>query len=191
MADLELDETGVKQAEATADKVAEWPPSAVYSGPLRRAVASAEIIARRFNLKAEVHPQLQDINFGEWEGLSPKEAAARDPELWKQWVKHPDRVKFPGGEGLNDVTGRAVAATDEIIKKYPAGTVAIVSHRVVCQTLVLYLLGLGNSRFWHITQDVSTINVFEHNDMGWFVITLNDTCHLDGLKTPQSGIIKE
>lgn len=190
MADLALDEVGIKQAEATAERVTEWPVTAVYTSPLKRALASAGIIARRFGLRPVVHPGLADINFGEWEGLSPKEAAVKDPKLWTIWVHSPHLVRFPGGEALGDVTARAAAVVAEVVKKHEGSTIAMVSHRVVCHLLVLHLLGLDESRFWHVTQDVSTVNVFEHNEMGWFMVTLNDTCHLKGLKTQQSGIYK-
>ncbi|MEW6142870.1 MAG: histidine phosphatase family protein [Chloroflexota bacterium] len=190
MADLALDEVGIRQAEATAERVMEWPVAAVYTSPLKRAIASAGIIARRFGLQPEVHPGLIDINFGEWEGLSPKEAAVKDPKLWSTWVHSPHLARFPGGEALGDVTERASAVVDEVVGKHEGGTVAMVSHRVVCHLLVLHLLGLDESRFWHVTQDVSTVNVFEHNEMGWFVVALNDTCHLKGLKTHQSGVYK-
>ncbi len=190
MADLALDDVGLKQAEATAERVAEWPVTAVYTSPLRRALASAGIIARRFGLQPLVHSGLIDINFGKWEGLSPREAAVKDPELWSVWVHSPHHARFPGGESLGDVTVRASAAVAEVVRKHEGGTVAMVSHRVVCHLLVLHLLGLDESRFWHVTQDVSTVNVFEHNDMGWSVVTLNDTCHLKELKTPQSGVYK-
>lgn len=190
MADLSLDDTGVSQAEATAERLAEWPVVAVYTSPLKRALQSASIIARRFGLQPVVHKGLIDINFGGWEGLSPEEAAVKDSKLWSTWVNSPHLVRFPGGESLADVALRASTAVEEVIKKHDGDTVVMVSHRVVCHLLVLRLLGLDESRFWYVTQDVSTVNIFEHNEMGWFVVVLNDTCHLKGLKTHQAGVYK-
>ncbi|MCX8126104.1 MAG: histidine phosphatase family protein, partial [Dehalococcoidia bacterium] len=102
----------------------------------------------------------------------------------------PHLVRFPGGESLGDVARRASAAAAELVSRHKGGTVVAVSHRVVCHLLVLHLLGLDESCFWRVTQDVSTVNVFEHSEMGWSVVSLNDTCHLKGLKTPQSGVYK-
>ena len=49
-ADLALDDMGMKQAKATAGRVAEWPISAVYSSPLRRTLMTAQPIARQLEL---------------------------------------------------------------------------------------------------------------------------------------------
>jgi probable phosphoglycerate mutase len=46
-ADVPLNETGIKQAEATGNRVAaKWKPVAIYSSPLLRAVKTAEAIAK-------------------------------------------------------------------------------------------------------------------------------------------------
>lgn len=177
-ADLELDEVGIKQAEATAKRVMEWPVSAVYCSPLKRTVTTANIIAQRLHLEAKPLPGIIDINFGEWQGLSPEEAAARDGSLYTLWLKSPHLVKFPGGESLDEVRQRAAAAVAELVKQHPEGTIALVSHRVVCQILILHLLVLDTSRFWQIGQDVCAVNLFEVKDGSTHARLLNDTCHL-------------
>lgn len=74
-ADVPLNGKGVRQAEATALRVAaEWKPAAVYSSPLGRAVHTGEAVARRFGLTVETHPGLIDLDFGECQGLSLEEA---------------------------------------------------------------------------------------------------------------------
>ena len=54
----------------------------------------------------------------------------------------------------------------------------LVSHHVVCKILVLAMMGLPVSRFWHIQQDNAAINVFDYVDGGFITKNLNDTCHL-------------
>lgn len=176
--DLELDEVGVKQAEATAGRVVEWTVSAVYCSPLKRTVTTAHIIAQRLHLEAKPLPGIIDINFGDWQGLSPEEAAANHGSLYTMWLESPHLVKFPGGESLDEVRQRAAAAVADLVKQYPDGTIALVSHRVVCQILILHFLGLDTSHFWQIGQDVSAINVFEVKDSHPYARLLNDTCHL-------------
>jgi hypothetical protein len=43
------------------------------------------------------------------------------------------------------------------------------------------MLGLDNSHFWHVKQDVNAINIFELRDGAPLVTLVNDTCHLKGL----------
>lgn len=181
-ADLDLDELGRKQAQATAERLAEWQIAAIYSSPVRRAMTTAEIIARHSGLEAKPLPGITDIDFGEWQGLSLEEAAAKDGALYAQWQESPHKVKFPGGESLAEVRERAASAVESLVTQYPKKTIVLVSHRAVCQILILYLLGLDNSHFWQILQDVCAINLFEIRDSVPSALFLNDTCHLKELK---------
>jgi broad specificity phosphatase PhoE len=180
-ADIKLDEIGIKQAEAAAAWIADWQVSAVYSSPLRRALATAEILACPFGLEVKLLPAIIDIDYGEWQGLSPEEAAAKDGGLYSKWMESPREVKFPGGESLTAVRERAASAVNGLISQHPKETVVLVSHKVVCQILILSLLGLDNSHFWQIAQDVCAINLFEVRGSVPSALSLNDTCHLKRL----------
>jgi broad specificity phosphatase PhoE len=180
-ADIRLDEVGIKQAEATAAWIAGWQVSAIYSSPLRRALATAEILARTFSLEVKQLPDIIDIDYGEWQGLSPDEATTKYGGLYSKWMENPHEVKFPGGESLNAVRERAASAVEGLISQHPKETLVLVSHKVVCQILILSLLGLDNSHFWQIAQDVCAINLFEVRGGVSSALSLNDTCHLKGL----------
>jgi broad specificity phosphatase PhoE len=177
-ADIKLDEVGIKQAEAVAARIADWQVSAVYSSPLRRALTTAEILAHRFSLEVKPLPGIIDIDYGEWQGLPPEKAAAKDEGLYSKWLEKPHEMKFPGGESLTMVRERAASAMDGVLAQHPKETVVLVSHKVVCHILILSLLGLDNSHFWQITQDVCAINLFEVRGGIPSALSLNDTCHL-------------
>nr|HID13366.1 histidine phosphatase family protein [Anaerolineae bacterium] len=181
--DLELDEIGLRQAEATGRYLAaRWPVAAVYSSPLRRAMQTAEAIARAQGLSAYPLEGLLDIDFGEWQGLSPDEVAQRYPALYRAWLEVPHTVRFPGGEGLDDVRSRVVAGLDEVVARHPRQAVALVSHTVVNRVLLCAVLGLGNEHFWRLRQKTCAVNVFDAEEDGIFTIALlNDTCHLQGI----------
>lgn len=180
-ATLDLNEAGIKQAEATAERIGQWSVVAIYSSPLLRAVTTARILARHLGLEVECLPGLIDIDYGEWQGLSPDEAVVRDGSLYRLWLESPHLVTFPGGESLTQVRERAVACVDNLIQVHPEKTVVMVSHKVVCQVLILHFLGLDNSCFWQVAQDVSAINLFEIRDGIPIALLLNDTCHLSKL----------
>jgi len=65
-ADVPLNDTGLKQAEATGRRVgATWRPVTIYSSPLSRAVKTAEAIGRYAGLSVAIHPELADIDYGD------------------------------------------------------------------------------------------------------------------------------
>ena len=168
-ADIELNQTGLKQAELLAKYLSSRQIDAIYSSPLKRAVKTAEAIARYHRLAVEIAPALIDYDCGEWQGLLSKEVIDRYPQVHARWVSQPHKVKIPGGESLNDVRKRAVPVVSEIAARH-RGTVVLVAHRVVNKVLICALLGLANSHFWNIRQDVGGITTFSY-EKGRFILT--------------------
>ncbi|MBW2040365.1 MAG: histidine phosphatase family protein [Deltaproteobacteria bacterium] len=179
--DVPLDEVGKEEALLVGERLKEEELSAVYSSPLSRAKETAEVIARFHKMEVQCLAGLNDLHFGEWEGIHHKEVKERYPDLYQKWQQEPHRVIFPRGEGLDEVRSRAMEAIEDIITRHPQGVVALVSHRVVLKVVICALLGLDNSRFWHIGQDTAAINCFHYRDGKWIVSLLNDVCHLKGL----------
>jgi broad specificity phosphatase PhoE len=182
-ADVELDAFGHRQAEATGRYVAaRWPVVAVYASPMRRAMQTAAAVARAQGLTAQPLAGLMDINFGEWQGQLATDMERQHPELWWTWWQAPQDMHFPGGEGLDDVRSRLVAALDEAVARHPGQTVALVSHTVANRVLLCAVLGLGNDHFWRLGQDTCAVNVFDVDEDGTCtVVLLNDTSHLQNL----------
>ena len=178
-ADVPLDETGLAQAEATGLRIhGEWQPSAVYSSPLSRAMRTAEAIAKHFDLSAQIHPGLIDIDYGEWQGLTPDEVRDRWPAELQAWYSHPDQANIPGGETLARLRSRGMSTVNELSARLTEQTIVLVGHTVINRIILLGVLGLGNERFWHIKQDTCSINVFKAETDDFVLVSLNDTCHL-------------
>jgi broad specificity phosphatase PhoE len=178
-ADVPLNAAGLAQAEATGQRIAaDAAPAAVYSSPLARAVKTAEAIAGHFALAVQVHPDLADIDYGQWQGLTPDEARARWPEMINAWYSAPHTARIPGGETLDDLRARAMAAVNELAARHAGQTIVLVGHTVINRVSLLGVLGLGNDRFWRLRQDTCAINVFEAEGGDFTLATLNDTCHL-------------
>jgi phosphoserine phosphatase len=180
-ADLPLTEQGRRQAEAAARYVrARWRPKAVFTSPLSRCRAVATAIATPFNLVPQPVPGLIDIDYGEWQGLTPDEVRARWPEPLAMWYRAPDAAQIPGGETLPQVRDRATAALRDIAAKHPNETVVAVAHDVVNRVLLLHALAAPLSSFWRIRQDPCGINEIDMADDCSVVLAVNHTSHLRG-----------
>lgn len=179
--DVNLDEVGIKQAELLGKYLSIWELEAIYSSPLRRAIDTANIIAGYQKIAVKIAEGLIDFDYGEWQSLPEQEAKRLYPTLHNEWHNNPHKVRMPGGESLEDVRRRAMEVVNDVLSKYQ-GSVVLVAHRVVNKVLICSLLGLDNSYFWNIKQDVCGITVFNYVD-GRFVLTRhNDTSHLKELK---------
>jgi broad specificity phosphatase PhoE len=180
-ADVNLDEVGIKQAELLGKYLGNWELEAIYSSSLKRALDTANIIARYHKIGVYIADGLIDFDYGEWQSLPEQEVRKLYPALLDKWHNNPQEVRMPGGESLADVRERAAGVVDDVLSKYE-GSVVLASHRVVNKVLICSLLGLDNSYFWNIKQDVGGITIFNYVD-GRFVLTRhNDTSHLQELQ---------
>ena len=175
--DIELNETGMRQAERLAQYLSKIKIDAIYSSALKRALTTAEIVASYHKLDVVVTPGLIDFDFGEWQGLPHQEVRDRYKELYTQWTNHPDRVRMPAGESLDEVRKRAISVIDRVIAKYE-GSVVLASHRVVNKVLICALLGLDNSHFWNIEQGTCGMTIFTYENERFILTRHNDTSYL-------------
>jgi len=178
-ADVPLNETGLAQAAATGARVAaEWRPAAVYSSPLSRAARTAEAVARPHGLPVVMLAGLMDIDYGQWQGLSPEEVRQKWPEELAAWFDTPQEARIPGGETLDDLRLRAMSAVRDLAGTHAEQTIVLVGHTVVNRIILLAVLGLGHDRFWRLRQEPCALNVFEWDRADFVLVSLNDTCHL-------------
>ena len=180
--DVELNETGVRQAELLGRHLSDVKIDFIYSSPLKRALKTAEAIAGYQALDVNIVQGLIDFDYGEWQGLSHQEVKDRYQELYAEWLRRPERVRMPAGESLEDVRKRAMTVVHDIMGIYHEGRVVLVSHRVVNKVLICSLLGLNNTHFWNIKLDACGITSFTYEG-GRFILTRhNDTSHLKSVK---------
>jgi broad specificity phosphatase PhoE len=179
--DVSLDDAGIRQARLLGKYLSNWELEAIYSSPLRRAVDTANIIASYQKVGIQVAEGLTDFDYGEWQSLPEQEVKRLYPTVLNDWLNNPHKVRMPGGESLEDVRRRAMEVVDHALSRYQ-GSVVLVSHRVVNKVLICSLLGLDNSHFWNIKQDVGGITIFDYIDRHFVLIRHNDTSHLKDLQ---------
>ena len=179
--DIPLDEQGRLEAACAARALREVPFTRIFSSPLSRARETAEAIAVGRGLAVIADEAFTDIDYGEWTEYWDTEARRKFGDQYRRWKESPHRVKFPGGESLDDVRRRAAPRLTELARQNPEGTIALVSHRVVLKLLLCEAKGLDNSHFWEVRLDTGAISVLEYGNGTLRVAVENDTRHLQGL----------
>jgi len=181
-ADVALNETGLQQARLLGEYLAHERIDAVYSSPLQRAVKTAGAIAGLHNLDVTIVDNLNDIDCGEWQGLTLREVKDKYPELYQDWRDTPEQVRLPGGESLEEVRRRALPFVQDAVMRCGEGKVVMVSHRVVNKVLICALLGLDNSSFWSFKLDTGGITRFNFDGDRAVLTSHNDTSYLNTLQ---------
>ena len=138
-----LTDLGRRQAEAAAQYLAQKGGiAAVITSPLQRAYDTAATAAKALGLDVTVDDDLIETDFGAWEGLTFGEAAERDPELHRRWLRDTS-VKPPDGESFDSVAERVRRAQARIIAEHGGETVLVVSHVTPIKTLLRLALDAG------------------------------------------------
>ena len=177
-AELPLTDTGRREADATAKRIAaSWRPAAIYTSPLGRCVETGAAIGKVVGLTPATMSGLNDIDYGDWQGLTRDEAYARWPAEIDLWYAHPDWTAIPGGEALQQVLARVVSTVRDIVRRHPDETVVFVAHDSVNRVL-LHALELPLSRYWRFKQSPCCINELDFAADGFTILGINQTDHL-------------
>jgi broad specificity phosphatase PhoE len=125
--DVDLDDTGLAQAAASAPPLAALGPDAIVCSDLLRARRTADALAALTGLPVRTDPRLRERDYGDWEGLTHAEMSAGWPaefEAWRAGAPNPGA----GVESLVDLGKRAAEALSAAAELAPSGTVVAVTH---------------------------------------------------------------
>lgn len=151
--DLPLAPAGVELAArlgvALAAELDELPHDEMrlVSSPARRCRETAEIIAAPLGIdpaRIEVQAGLLEIDYGDWDGLTAEECAARDPELRARWEADPYETRCPNGERGRDVADRSFAVLEPIeawLAADRARCATVIAHNHVNRVRLCALFG--------------------------------------------------
>jgi len=182
--DIELNETGLKQAQQAAKQLAHEKIKAIYCSDLKRARQTAEIIASKHNLTDTIHesPLLREMSFGDYEGLTFEEMGPKFQLIFSaapSWRSIGPNVRSPNGESIADLAARVKQFTREMLSKHaPDETIIIVAHGGPLQVLICQLLEIGLDHWWQIRLSGASISIVETYPQGTSVVLLNGVSHL-------------
>lgn len=145
--DVPLNRAGVMQARRLAARFQDIPFSCVVTSPLRRATATAAILACPRASPLQTDTRLREIDHGDLTGLTLPEIGRRFPEIVSHEQLLPAAFDRSGGEALAAVYRRASATLDDVIDLHAGGSVVVVGHGVTNALLWCAATGVPRSRF--------------------------------------------
>lgn len=139
--DPQLTVRGRAQAARAREVLAGIMPKvgAGWTSPRLRARETAHLILPQ--AEWQVVDDLRELSFGEWEGLTKEEAAAKTPEAYRAWEIDAYRNAPPGGESGLAALPRVERVVDAILTS-PAEYILIVSHISILRLLIGLLIDI-------------------------------------------------
>ncbi len=123
--DLEVHLTpeGEASVRATAERMKEEGIDLIFASDLKRTTQTAQLLAEITGAELKFDPRLRELNVGVFNGKS-------EEEYNKQFASLDEKMTKPveGGECLEDVRARMVAAVLEYDRTHEGKKIAIVSH---------------------------------------------------------------
>jgi len=192
--DVNLTEKGIWQAKRLARRLEGVQVDAFYCSDLKRARHTAEIIFGDRGEDIVVSPNLREINFGIWEGMTFEEIKLREGAKFTSWMENPDeKTIIPQGESLTILKERVMTEVNRILQEHKNEekdkTIAIVCHGGAIRIILCNALNLELKNLWYIKQNSTALNIIDYYDNRGFISLLNDTSHLEDWW--ESGLIEE
>ena len=137
--DVPLDELGRAQARGLAALLRRRRIDRALASDLVRAADTARAILESHpQTPLEFDPELREMAFGAWEGLTWAQIVAGDPSLASDGFHRPRFYTPPGGETFAEVVLRARRAVDRTAEGVPEGSrVLVVTHAGVLRHVLL------------------------------------------------------
>lgn len=147
--DTPLSELGIKQADVTAEALADVHFDRIYSSDLSRAYDTALPHAKKRGLSVEKREGLREIFLGEWEYLSVDEIVEKygKEAYYDGWRGNFGTYVTPGGEGAVKCGKRIYAEIEKICREREDGQILIVCHGAAIRTFCLEVMGTSPEKY--------------------------------------------
>ena len=176
--DLDLNEKGKNQARQVHKILNKEVIHKVYTSDRKRTCEFAGIVFK--GLPIEKLPDLREIKFGIFEGLTYQEIMKAYPKIYRGWLDDPLNLAIPEGESLNNLAERVRKTLARILSHNRNRTVAIVTHAGPIRVILCDTLNLDLKEIWQIEPDLASISIIEFVKGRGRICLLNDTSYLNG-----------
>lgn len=179
---VRLDDVGTEQARRTGERLAVVPLAGIVSSPLERCKQTAKALldardrSTDTSLKLATERGITECDYGEWQGRLLKDLAKE--ALWKTVQTQPSAAAFPGGESLQAMQARSVAAVrrhDAAVEEAhgPGAVWVAVSHGDIIKSVLADALGMHLDLFQRINVDPASVSIVRYTGARPYVLATN------------------
>lgn len=163
--DHKLTRIGKRHARLLGMYLKEKSIDSFYSSPFDGALTSASILAAKHRRGVIKLPELQEMDFGKWTGMTPQQLRASQEKHVITWQFTPHNFRMPGGETLEEVQARITAALENIVSVERGNGVCVVTHAIPVKTAMCHFMNEDLSIIWHTPRQESTaLNIIDMED---------------------------
>lgn len=178
LTDSMLSEKGKLQVKNLTNYLKDETIDEIYSTPFSRTKETIRKLAEIKNIDIVETDELNEINFGDFEGLGFEFIQREYPEEFEKMINEGFDYKYPQGESLKDTFYRVAKKLDNIMKDKDSKTILICSHGGAIRNIISYLLTNDYKYHWNFKIDNSSVSIIEIDNKFAVINKLNDTSFL-------------
>jgi len=161
--DVDLTEIGILQMQQMSERLRLVGLEAIYSSDLKRSTTGARIIARYHDVPIHFLPELREMHFGDWEGLTLSDIQDHFPEELEKRKADLVNYRIPGdAESIGHFSKRVTDCYERILAGHEGKDIVIVAHGGVNRVILCKALGLDLVHLFNIHQDYGCLNIIDY-----------------------------
>ena len=147
--DIPLSDAGRADAAQAALLACAAAPDVIYTAGTACAIETGRVVAAACGLRPQRLANLHNLDQGLWQGMLVEEIRRKQPRLHRQWQDNPWAVAPPEGELLEEACERVEAALEKLVRRHPAGRVALIVPQPLDRIVRWLVSGESMGDLWH------------------------------------------
>jgi broad specificity phosphatase PhoE len=149
--DPPLNDAGLRALAGLLKAVSNSQIERIVTSELLRARQTAEAIANRLGVSMEARPNLREINFGRWEGLTWGAIERDFPAEARSWAADYPNSTAPGGERFADFELRVLSEMEYLLEQAVELQIAVVTHAGFMRVALYRCFGVSTEEAWKMS----------------------------------------
>ena len=176
----DLEAEGIVQAERLAVRLSTIHFDAAYASDLSRTQATAGIVLKGRAVPLEITPELREMSYGRWEGMTHPEIQAAYKDEYAEYLRGDVAFVPSGGEGPLRLMSRLVPLAHRLQTTHRVDEdLLLVTHGGTIKGLLVLLMQFPPERFWRFNVGHASVSVVTTYADTATLDLWNDTSHLD------------
>ena len=170
---IPLTETGIQQAQHTAELLEHMNISAIYSSPIQRAKHTAEIVGEHNSIDVKIDDRLIELDMGKFTGVPYDEIFTSHGNVFMKFYNGELEIAHNGVETFSEVKKRVLGIVDHVIENHPDENVVLVTHMDPIKAMLSTVVDLSPTNLFELIIANASLNIFREKECKFSLSGLN------------------
>jgi broad specificity phosphatase PhoE len=159
--DVPLNAEGSAEVARMIEELRALKLEVLYASDSQPSLQSAEAIAETLGIKLKKLDQMENLNFGLWQGMQIDEVRLKQPRVYRQWQEMPQNICPPEGEMLAEAEERVRSSMNKLLKRHKDGVVGVVVPEPLASLVRRYITQGELGDLWKVTAEHGRWEILE------------------------------